>query len=318
MTDLNEKFLMAIREERSRLVSRRNLLGAAPKVAGGAALMAVAAGAPFSRSLQSAVAQDFTDDLDILNYALTLEHLEATFYREGLDKFDEGDFEDVFGHKCEDESEDNSDTKFFSFESSDDIRGRFEEIRDHEEDHVKTLTDTINKLGGTPVDEGKYDFGYDDLAGFCEVAMALENTGVAAYAGAGPFITDDAVVAAALSIHSVEARHASYLNLRLGESPFPDSFDEPLTRHEVLEIASKFIVDTGASSGDETATSDDTSGSGSSGGDTATAEATGAATEEPTTEATEVATEAPTDVVPTVDVTVDPTVDVTVEATVTT
>ena len=78
--------------------------------------------------------------------------------------------------------------------------------------------------GNRWVTEAVYDFGYEDAAGFLEVAMALENTGVAAYAGAAPAIQDKAVIAAALGIQSVEARHAAYLNERNEQSPFPGAF----------------------------------------------------------------------------------------------
>ena len=104
------------------------------------------------------------------------------------------------------------------------------------------LTQTITDLKGEPVEEAEYDFGYDDVDGFLEVAMALENVGVAAYAGAAPSIESADILAAALGIHSVEARHAAYLNIRNEESPFPNAVDEAMTRDEVLEAAGGFIV----------------------------------------------------------------------------
>ena len=65
---------------------------------------------------------------------------------------------------------------------------------------------------------------------------------MAAYAGVAPFVSDADLLATLLGIHSVEARHAAYLNDVNGESPFPEAFDEALTRHEVLEVAGQFIV----------------------------------------------------------------------------
>ena len=222
MQTLPERFLAAVAAERQRTASRRRFLTGSVKLAGGGALALAAFGGPFGRTVRPVAAQDFADDIEILNYALTLEHLEASFYRDGLEELGEAAFTDA-GRPA-------------------DVFGLLEEIRDHELAHVETLTGVITDLGGVPVEEGTYQFGYEDVDGFLEVAAALENTGVAAYAGAAPQITDPGLLAAALGIHSVEARHAAYLNARNGESPFPDAADEALTPTEVLEIAGQFIV----------------------------------------------------------------------------
>jgi hypothetical protein len=165
----------------------------------------------------------FDEPVDVLNYALTLEHLEYAFYRDGLDQFSEEDFTGA-----------GFDPAVFEY---------FGLIRDHEQAHVETLTSVIGDLGGEPVEEAEYDFGYDDVAGFVAVAQALENTGVSAYQGAAQFLIEqDDLLTAALTIHGVEARHASYLNGLNGAVPFPDAVDSPLTPDEVLEIAGPFIV----------------------------------------------------------------------------
>jgi hypothetical protein len=248
MRPRQEHFLEMMREERAQLSSRRTLLKGGAMLAGGGALALAMTGIAGSRSTRMAAAQEFTDDLDILNYALTLEHLEHAFYRDGLAQFDEAAFADRFGDD-DDDSDDDDDDDDATPEVDDDtdsataIRVALEEIRDHEEAHVQALSDTITQLGGTPVEEGEYDFGYgDDLDAFLQTAQALENTGVAAYAGAAPSISDPALLATALGIHSVEARHAAYLNLRNGLSAFPEAVDAPLTPDEVLEIAGPFIV----------------------------------------------------------------------------
>jgi rubrerythrin len=165
----------------------------------------------------------FDAPVDVLNYALTLEHLEYAFYRDGLDQFGEADFTDAGFAPV-----------VFEYLGL---------IRDHEQEHVDTLTTVIGDLGGEPVEEAEYDFGYEDVAGFLAVAQALENTGVSAYQGAAQFLIDeDELLTAALTIHGVEARHAAYLNVLTGEVPFPEAFDPPLTPDEVLEIAGPFIT----------------------------------------------------------------------------
>ncbi|MBA3380034.1 MAG: ferritin-like domain-containing protein, partial [Chloroflexia bacterium] len=99
------------------------------------------------------------------------------------------------------------------------------------------------QLGGEPVAEAQYDFGYTDAAGFLQVAQALEDTGVSAYTGAAQFlIEEDELLTAALTIHGVEARHAAYIALINAVSPFPEAYNPALTPAEVLEIAGPFIV----------------------------------------------------------------------------
>jgi hypothetical protein len=116
-------------------------------------------------------------------------------------------------------------------------------VGDHEAAHVTALTDTVEQFGADPVGEATYDFGYETPSEFFAVAKALENTGVAAYAGAAPTVSNDEVFAAAIGIHSVEARHAAMLNELNTDSPFPDAVDESLTMDEVVEIAGQFIVE---------------------------------------------------------------------------
>ena len=161
--------------------------------------------------------------IDVLNYALTLEHLEHAFYRDGLEAFTADDFA-AAGYSAN-------------------VYDYFGMIRDHEREHVDTITKVITDLGGKPVAEAEYDFGYSDLAGFVGVAQELENTGVSAYQGAAQFLIDEEeVLTAALTIHGVEARHAAYLNGLQGESPFPDAVNPTLTPDEVLAAAGPFIV----------------------------------------------------------------------------
>jgi hypothetical protein len=217
MGNQHSRLLDAVFEERSRLMSRRSLLkiGAA-----GAITVGLAGTIPATRL--TAFAQDIAlvTDLDVLNYALTLEHLEYAFYRDGIGNFTFGN--DPFGQSI--------DTNLAA-------------IRDHEGAHVTALTDAITSMGGTPVTEATYDFGYGtDPVAFLATAAALENTGVSAYDGAGQYIQTPDLLPVAGGIVAVEARHASYLNLITGADPFPNAFEVALTPAEVLEIATPFIV----------------------------------------------------------------------------
>ena len=213
-------------ERMLRPATRRGLMIGSVKLAGGGTLaLATLGAAPFAR--RAARAQDpvsaFANDLEVFNYALTLEHLENAFYRDGLDEFDEAAFEDA-GYDTQ-------------------VREYLTLIGQHEQDHVDVITSTIEGAGGEPVEEGTYDFGYEDVDGFLAVAQALETTGTQAYTGAAPFITDPGLLTAALTIHGVEARHAAYLNVVTGaDVPFPGALEEGLSVDEVLAIAGPFIV----------------------------------------------------------------------------
>ena len=290
---VHEQILEAVAEERRRIASRRGFLKTSAKLAGGGAIAMAVAGTSLTGSQRSTLAQEFESDLDILNYALTLEILESTFYEEGLDTFSDDDFEEALGDQSSDDDDDDS-TPIVNAqgESARSIRDRIVEIGEHEQEHVDFLTQTISDLGFAPVEGGEFDFGdaFDSVEAFLETAQALENTGVSAYLGAAPAITDPTVLAAAGSIATVEARHAGYLNLLNGDSPFPDSFDEPLTRDEVLEEAGEFIVT--APAPDEAAVATDTA--------TDPAVATEPATDTGTDDevATEPATDTDTDEVP--------------------
>src|SRR5689334_1172880 len=223
MNAWRERLLDEVAAERSRL-TRRRLLGAAGLAAGGALL---APGLPGFRG--SAAAQTgtpasgmspFKNDVDVLNYALTLEHLEYAFYRDGVGKFAFGN--GPFGNA---------------------IGNDLAMIRDHEGAHVQTLTQVIQQLGGAPAAEGRYDFGYgNDPQKFLMTAQALENTGVRAYDGAGQYLRDPKLLTAAGGIVAVEARHASYLNLINGAIPFPAAFEDPASPAQIMEIVKPFVV----------------------------------------------------------------------------
>ena len=201
-------------------LSRRNFLR-------GSAVMVGASLIGMDTFINMAEAKAQNSDVDALNYALTLEHLEYAFYRDGLAQFNTNDAFASFANR----PGGGADT--FSLISA---------IRDHEKAHVDTLTSVIQQLGGAPVAEAQYNFGYRNAAGFVKVAQALENTGVSAYAGALAAIQSPDLQTAAATIAMVEARHASYLNYLNRVLPFPASFDTPKSQAQILAIAGPFIV----------------------------------------------------------------------------
>jgi len=213
--------------------TRRRFLG------GAIGAVAVGAGLPLSVSADGYEENSdaFEDDIDILNYALTLEYLQANFYDEALSNIGRDDILELeplddlnMSHKLVDEAVDR-------------IIDEFETIKAHEKAHVAFLEETIESFDEEPIDEPEFSFGdaVEDPKAFIEAAITIEDTAVGAYAGAAPFIEDEDVLPPALGVHSVEARHASFVRALGLESGFPDAVDEPLSREEAEEIASEFI-----------------------------------------------------------------------------
>ncbi len=167
--------------------------------------------APFIRS---AFAAGGTSDVDILNFALTLEYLETAFYEEAMKKV----------------------------KASGGLKTLVPLLLSDEKQHVAALKGTIEKLGGKPVAMPKFDFEYSGTSGFLKLAETFENTGVGAYNGAAPEIKSKEVLAAAGSIVQVEARHAAAIALQNGQEPSPSAFDAPLAEKEVLKAVEPFIA----------------------------------------------------------------------------
>jgi hypothetical protein len=154
-------------------------------------------------------------DVGILNYALTLEYLETAFY------------EDV--------------VKSGLFKGSD--LATIRKFGEEEAEHVSALTGFVKQMGGTPAPKPKTEFPLKSAKSVLELAATVENLGAAAYLGQAPYIKGASVLSAALSIHSVEGRHAAALNTLLGESITPDgAFAKPAGASEVLKSVEPFIV----------------------------------------------------------------------------
>lgn len=206
----------------SRRYSRRGVLqGGVALGAGAAALSAFGvSGLGFSPALVGAAAAAPLDsDLDILNYALTLEYLEAAAYK--------------------------------AINNAGVLSGRaamyFKAFGAHEQAHVDALLATIPKLGGTPVAMPTFDFSSvpTTAAEIVKFFQMVEAVGVSAYLGAAPSIQNLDVLDAALSIHAVEAEHAAALAdlVAPGTDLFaPEAFQTPRTPAEVLQIVAPFLA----------------------------------------------------------------------------
>jgi len=180
---------------------------------------AITAGAVYGATAVSpyvgnALAASGGGDVDILNFALTLEYLETDFYQ----------------------------VKGKAVGLSGEAKSLASLVGDQEAEHVAALTKAISAAGGTPVKKPTFVFPVSDQASFLKLAYVLENTGVGAYNGAGPSLQNKQYLAAAGSIVQVEARHAAAIGLLVNQPVTPDgAFDKPLTKAQVLAKAGPLI-----------------------------------------------------------------------------
>jgi len=184
-------------------------------IGGGALLGALTPGAAMAAGKGRPPAKFGKGDVGILNFALTLEYLEAAFYNEAT-----------------------ANQRRSSFIKDAQTQVFLRTVTADENAHVAYLRKVLGKKAiGAP----KVDFGGTTSAeaSFVKTALALENTGVHAYSGQALNIQTPATVGAALSILTVEARHASVIGLiaknsRKGISP-DGPFDTPFTANKVLK-----------------------------------------------------------------------------------
>jgi hypothetical protein len=148
------------------------------------------------------------NDVKILNYALTLEFLEAAFYKQAVAN-------QAFG-------------------SSAALKAFAETVAEHEAKHVAFLKQA---LGSAAIKSPKFDFGdaVTDQAKFAATSQVLEDTGVSAYLGQVGNVAQRAVLKAAGTITTVEARHAAWIRQINGANPAPASFDVPKSEHAILK-----------------------------------------------------------------------------------
>ena len=154
-------------------------------------------------------------DAGIVNFALALEYLEADFYKLAI--------------------------------ASGNLGGRALELAkrfgDEESSHVTTLEGTVRNLGGTPAPRPKPSFTLDNRQTILATMSQLEAIGAAAYLGQADRIESADVLAAALSIHSVEARHAAVISMMMARPISPDgAFARPMTSVDVLAQIRPFVT----------------------------------------------------------------------------
>lgn len=171
---------------------------------------------------QEAFGQDLPQEIvDVLVFALTLEHIEDAFYRSGLETA--GLIPDEFV-------------------------GIFNQIGKHEAAHVALLA---GALGSAAIERpaldltagGKYADALTNFDTYLTLSQTFEDLGVAAYKGqAANLMSNDAILQTALQIHSVEARHAAIVRKIGGRKSWDGAFDEPMTKDEVLAAAKPFLA----------------------------------------------------------------------------
>jgi len=180
-------------------------------------LAVAGAGATAASMLLSKQASAKTDDVDIANFALTLEYLEAEFYAMALD----------------------------AGVLSGDALGVVENLADHEAQHVDALVGLLDSVGATPVEKPTFTFPEDALsseASILDLAATLEPVGVGAYLGAAPLISSPDILAAAGSIAGVEGEHVVAVNWLLGVVPYAnEAFPKALTLDEVSAAVAPFM-----------------------------------------------------------------------------
>jgi rubrerythrin len=170
---------------------------------GGAAL--IGAGA-----IPSTAAAQADSDIHILNYALTLELIQDSFYSE-VERI--GAITGALGEQAR-------------------------IVAEHERAHVRAFQDV---LGDKAVKRARFDFrgATENAERFRQTAVAFEDLAVAAYKGAAPLIKAKAYLVPALAIHTVEARHAAWIRRLANITPAADAFDEPQSEASVLRVVER-------------------------------------------------------------------------------
>lgn len=206
--DLGERIDMGKRSLFMRRAMPVALLASAPLVLAAASTEAFAA-----KGLPQKV-------VDVLNFALTLEYIEAAFYKAG-----------------------NGAKGLIPKQ----YRALFKTIGQHENAHVALLKKALGKAAVKAPNAdftagGKYADVFENFETFATLSATFEDLGVAAYKGQAGNLAGTPVLTTALQIHSVEARHAAAVRPLIGKTGYIDAFDKPLSKAQVLAAATPFLA----------------------------------------------------------------------------
>ncbi|KAK5679328.1 hypothetical protein LTS10_008143 [Elasticomyces elasticus] len=160
-------------------------------------------------------------DTTVLQFALTLEHLENVFYKQALEKFSLKDFEDA-GYSAN-------------------YYNNLKYIAHDEQEHVNLLSRGLILADVEPVQECTYKFPYTDVRSFITLSSVLEHVGTSAYLGAAPLITAANYLTIAGSILVTEALHTSMQRSAINEIPMANPYGTPLDPDSVYTLAAMFI-----------------------------------------------------------------------------
>jgi rubrerythrin len=154
-------------------------------------------------------------DLGIAVYALTLEYFETDFYAKAI--------------------------------ASGQVKGKLLQVAKRfaaqEAQHVQALEAFITQIGGKLPQKPKTKFALDTPGSVLQMAVTFENLGAGAYLGQADRISNKELLGVALTIHSVEARHAAALSIAAKQNPTPDgAFAQPQTAFNVITALQPNLV----------------------------------------------------------------------------
>ena len=174
-----------------------------------------------AKTIPGAIARASASDADILNFALGLEYLEATFYQRIVDA--------------------NNARQFLSPMVAKVAQG----IADDEAAHVTAITQILVGAKATPIAKPEFQFPaavFVSQIAFLELASQFEVTGTGAYLGAAPKVDSNDALKFAASIYGIETRHTAVIRSLLGYDPFPTALEIPLEVPEVQRRVAPYII----------------------------------------------------------------------------